>query len=171
MAAGDIKLVYGTAADATITLASLATSSTKLVGRESDAIVNTSNLFLDYLCSGKITTGTSPTTAKSIEVWAIASWDGTTWPSVFDGTDSAETIPSAEQKTALCRHLVFSCSTNATSDTAYEWSGISLANVFGGVIPPKFAFFVTHDTAVNLNSTSGNHQIRIQPVYENAASA
>ncbi len=38
MAAGDVTLVYGTASDATITLASLGSSTTKLVGRESAAI-------------------------------------------------------------------------------------------------------------------------------------
>ncbi len=167
MAAGDVKLVYGTASDVTCTLASLATSSTRLVGQESAEVNNSTALVTDYLCSGKITTGTTPTTARTIEVWAIASWDGTNWPSVFDGTDSAETIPSAEQKTALCRHLVASMTTNATSNTTYEWAGISMAAVFGGTLPPKFSFFVTHDTAVNLNSTGSNHQIRIQPVFEN----
>jgi len=171
MAAGDVKLVYGTAADVTITLASLATSSTKLVGRESTAIDNTSALVLDYLCSGKVTTGTSPTTAKSIEVWCIAARDNTNWPSVFEGTDSDETLASAEVKTAVCRQLVASFSTNATSDTTYEWSGISIASLFGGIVPPKFSFFVTHDTVADLNSTGSNHLIRVQPVYENVASA
>jgi hypothetical protein len=33
-------------------------------------------------------------------------------------------------------------------------------------MPKSFAVFVTHNTAVNLNSTAGNHQIRIQPYYE-----
>lgn len=165
MAAGDIKLVYGTPADVTITLASLPTSSTLLVGRESTAVDNTSTLALDYLISGKITTGTTPTTAKSIQVWAVASWDGTTWPDVFDGTDSSETL-IAEVKNPVCK-LVASLATIATSDLTYHFSGVSLAAVFGGTIPPKFVFFVTHDTAVNLNATAGNHQIRLQPVYEN----
>lgn len=168
MAAGDIKLVYGTAADVTITLASLATSSTLLVGRESTAVDNTSTLALDYIVSGKVTTGTSPTTAKRIQIFAVASWDGTTYPDVFDGTDSAETVIQ-EIKNGVCK-LVASLDTVATSDLAYHFAGVSLASVFGGTIPPKFVFFVTHDTAVNLNSTAGNHQIRIQPVYQNIAS-
>jgi len=168
MATGDIKLVYGTAADATITLASLATDSTKLTGRESTAIDNTSTLASDYLVSGKITTGTSPTTAKSIEVWVVPSWDGTTWPDVFDGTDSAETITTQNHKDACCK-LVAYLKTDNTSDRAYHFAGVSVAQLFGGSVPPKFAFFVTHDTAVNLNSTSGNHQVRVQPIYHNVA--
>lgn len=166
MASGDVKLVYAAAADVTITLASLATSSTLLTGRESTAVDNTTTLATDYLVSGKITTGTSPTTAKSIQVWAVASWDGTTYPDVFDGTDSAETT-TAEMKNIVCR-LVASIATIATSDLTYHFAGVSIARIFG-TVPPKFVFFVTHDTAVNLNSTAGNHQIRVQPVYENVA--
>ncbi len=168
MAAGDIKLVYGSASDLTITLASLATDSNKLVGRESAVIDNTSGLHLDILVSGKITVGTSPTTTKAIEVWAVASWDGTTWPDVFDGTDSSETITSSEIKLSICR-LVASLPTTNTSDRTYHFSAISLASLFGGVVPPKLSLFVTHDTGVNLNATGSNHQIRLQPVYQNVA--
>lgn len=168
MATGDIKLVYGSAADVTITLASLATDANKLTGRESTAVDNSSNLFLDYLVSGKITAGTSPTASKSIEVWCVGSWDGTSWPDVFDGTDSAETITSADIKPLVCR-LVASMPTSNTSDRTYHFGPVSVASLFGGMCPVKFSFFVTHDTAVNLNSTAGNHQVRVQPVYENVA--
>lgn len=161
----DIKIAYGTASDATITLASLASDTNLLAGRESSEIVNTSTLALDYLISGKITAGTSPTTARSIEVWAVASWDGTNWPDVFDGTESAETITSADIKASVCR-LLASMATANTSDRAYHFSGVSLAAAFGGVVPPKFVIFVVHNTAVALNATAGNHQIRLQPVYE-----
>lgn len=161
----DIKIAYGTAADATITLASLASDTNLLAGRESSEIVNTTTLALDYLVSGKVTTGTTPTASRSIEVWVAGSWDGTNWPDVFDGTDSAETITSADIKASVCR-LLAAMSTSATSNVAYYFGPTSVAAAFGGVIPPKFVVFVTHSTAVALNATSGNHQIRIQPVYE-----
>jgi hypothetical protein len=161
----DVKLAYGTPADATITLASLASDTSLLTGRESDAIVNTSTLALDYLVSGKITTGTTPTTARQIEVWCVGRWDASNWPDVFDGTDSAETITLAEIKTSSCR-LVASMPTVATSNVTYHFGPVSIAQLFGGVIPQAFVFFVTHNTAVNLNSTSGNHQIRVQPITQ-----
>ena len=161
----DVKMYYVSASDATITLASLASDTNLLAGRESAAIDNSANLYLDYLVSGKVTTGTSPTTARSIEVWAVGSWDGTNWPDVFDGTDSAETITSANHKASICR-FVASMSTDATSDRVYHFGPVSIASVFGGTVPPKFVIFVVHNTAVNLNATAGNHQIRIQPVYE-----
>lgn len=167
MASGDIKLRYGTAVGVTITAAALASSTTKLVGRESAEVVNTTNLHQDYLVSGKFTTGTTPTTAKSIELWCIPSWDGTTWPDVFAGADAGRTITNAEVKVGLLRGLVWSVGTNNTSDVVYHFAGVSIAALFGGIVPPKFSFFLTHDTAVNLNATGSNHQIRIQPIFAN----
>lgn len=166
----DVKLAYGTEADVTITLASLATSASKLVGRQSTAIDNSVNKFLDYLVSGKITTGTTPTTAKSIEVWCVAALDyaAPTYLGGFGATDAAGPTLIAENKNSICK-LVASIATVATSDQTYSFGAVSLAALFGGVIPPKFVFFVTHDTGVNLNSTAGNHQIRLQPVYETVA--
>lgn len=164
----DIRQAYGTASDATITLASLASDTNLLAGRESAEIVNTSTLALDYLVSGKITSGTSPTTARQIEVWAVGSWDGTNWPDVFDGTDSAETITSSDIKNSVCR-LVAVMATSSTSNVAYHFGPVSIASAFGGVCPPKFVLFVVHNTAVALNATADNHQIRLLPCYETVA--
>lgn len=170
MAAGDLKLVYGTASDLTITLASLASDTSLLTGRESATIDNTTDKNVDILVSGDIRAGTSPTASRSIEVWAVGSWDGTLWPDVFDGTDSAETITAAEIKNSICR-LVAAMATTNTSDRDYFFGPTSLAAVFGGILPPKMVLFVTHSTGVNLNSTAGNHKIRLQPVYYNVAAS
>ena len=161
----DLKLAYGTASDVTITLASLASDTNLLTGRESATIDNSTNLYLDILISGKITAGTSPTASRSIEVWAVGSWDGTNWPDVFDGTESAETITSADIKASVTRYLAAMATAN-TSDRAYHFGPVSLASAFGGTLPPKVVLFVTHSTGQNLNSTAGNHQIRLQPVFQ-----
>jgi hypothetical protein len=161
----DLKLAYGTASDLTITLASMASDTNLLTGRESAVIDNSANLFLDYLVSGKITAGTSPTAARSIEVWAVGSWDGTNWPDVFDGTESAETITSADIKASVCRFVAAMATAN-TTDRTYHFGPVSLAAAFGGTLPPKVVLFVTHSTAVALNATAGNHQIRLQPVFQ-----
>ena len=161
----DLKLSYPAASDLTITLASLASDTNLLTGRESATIDNSTNLYLDILISGKITAGTSPTASRSIEVWAVGSWDGTNWPDVFDGTESAETITSADIKASVCRFVAAMATAN-TSDRAYHFGPVSLASAFGGTLPPKVVLFITHSTGQNLNSTAGNHQIRLQPVYQ-----
>ena len=161
----DLKLSYPAASDLTITLASLASDTNLLTGRESATIDNSTNLYLDILISGKITAGTSPTASRSIEVWAVGSWDGTNWPDVFDGTESAETITSADIKASVTRYLAAMATAN-TSDRTYHFGPVSLAAAFGGTLPPKVVLFITHSTGQNLNSTAANHQIRLQPVYQ-----
>jgi len=168
MAAGDTKMAYAASSDLTITLASLASDTNLLAGQESTAVDNTTNLYIDYLLSGKVTTGTSPTTARVIEVWVIGIMDDATWPDVFDGTDSAETITNAGIKNSICR-LAASIDTVATSDLAYPFGPVSVASLFGGRLPKQFVVFVTHSTAVNLNSTGGNQKISITPVYYTTA--
>jgi hypothetical protein len=143
----------------TITLASLASSTTRLGGRESSAVNNRTDNDIDHLLSGKIRVGTSPTASRLIEVWVAAPIDissGTaTWPDVLDGTDSDETLTSENVKNSALR-LAWSTLTDATSDRDYFIPPTSIASLFGE-LPPLWVVFVTHDTGVALNSTGGNH--------------
>lgn len=154
---------YGASTTITAAVASLASDTNLLAGLESSIIDNTTDGFDDIILSGKATTGTSPTAARQIEVWAVA-WDSNAWPDVFDGTSSAETITSADIKNLICKPVAV-MSTNNTSDRTYHFSGVSARSVFGGVLPSKFVLFITHNTGVNLNATAGNHEFRYQGVY------
>jgi hypothetical protein len=160
----NLLTAYAASSAVTITLASLASDTTLLAGQESTAIDNTSGLYLDYLVAGEVTTGTSPTAAKQIEVHAVGILDDANWPDVFDGADSNETITSADIKNAICRPLAV-LATSSTSNQAYPFGPVSLANAFGGVLPAKVAIFIVHNTGVNLNSTGGNHFVSIKPIY------
>lgn len=172
MAAGDVLLRYGTEQDLTFGVGSLASSSGLLAGYETSPIDNTSNLFLDYILRGKVTVGTTPTVNTVIEIWAFGAMDDTpTWPDVFDGTASAETITSAGIKNGLLKLVAVLQVDATTSDRTYPFGGISLRSIFGGTVPDHVGFFVTHNTGVNLNSTAGNHNLAAKPVYENVAAA
>ena len=93
----DFKLAYAASSALTITLASLASDTAILVGRESTAWDNSSNKYLDLLLGGKITTGTSPTAARAIEVWAYAQVEDTpTYPDGITGSDSGRTLTSLD---------------------------------------------------------------------------
>lgn len=165
----DIKTAYAASSALTITLASMATDSNLLTGRESTAVANGSNLYLDYLLSGKITTGTSPTANKSIEVWLYGEVEDTpTYPDVFDGTDSAETVTSADVKRAALR-LAASINTASTSNVTYWFGPVSVASLYGGRVPRNWGVFVTHNTGVNLHATGGNHAIWQKGVYATSA--
>lgn len=160
------KAVYNASSNLTITLASLATSSTLVAGRESTAVDNSTNLYLDYLLSGFITTGTSPTAGR-IEVWVVPETDDSTWKQVAGTGDAAVTFNSVDIK-AACGELAATMITDATSNRTYSFRKISVASLFGGhVCPRKFVVVVLHSTVVALNATAGNHQITVQGTHEN----
>lgn len=162
----DVKQAYAASADLTITLASLASDTNLLAGRESTAVDNgASNKYLDYHVGGKITTGTSPTDARKIEVWAYGAVNDTpTFPDVLDGTNSAETITSANIKNSSMKLLAV-LATNNTSDRTYWFAPRSIRMLFGGMVPDQWGIFVVHNTAVNLNSTGSNHAISQTGTY------
>jgi hypothetical protein len=154
----DLKQKDVASAAMTITLASLATSSTLVAGRCAVEIVNNSNEYLDYLVAGKVTTGTSPT-AGLIEVWAFGSWnDSKTYGDTLVGTDSGVTVTSRDILVSAAR-LIASMPTSSTSNITYPFGPVSIANLFGGNMPYSFGLFVVHNTAVNLNATGSNHAI------------
>lgn len=159
----NILIKYGTTTTITNAIASLASDTNLLAGYESAVIDNTSDGFDDIILSGKVTTGTSPTASRQIEIWAVA-WDSNAWPDVFDGTTGAETITSADIKAALCKCVAI-MPTNNTSDRTYSFTGVSAKQVFGGVLPSTFVLFTVHNTGVNLNATAGNHEFRYQGTY------
>lgn len=153
---------YAASTAATITLASLASNSGLTTGVESDAVDNTTNKYLDILIAGKVTTGTTPT-AGTIGIYIVGILDDTTWPDVFDGTGSAETVTSADIKNAICRPVI-EMVTDTTSNRAYPFGPVSVAALFGGALPKKFVVFVAHSTVAALNATAGNHAIYLTGV-------
>lgn len=161
--AGDIKLQYGTPTDITITLASLASSGTWVAGRESTAVDNTTNEWLDALVSGYIAAGTT-LTAGILEVWVYAQLDDTpTYPEVLDGTDSDETFTTRDQMFAGMR-LGARIVTNATNSVVYPIAPFSVAALFGGVMPRRWGVFITH-SMVGALAASG-HKIQYTPVHQ-----
>jgi len=164
--ASDILTKYSSQETITAAVASLASDTNLLAGLESSIIDNSSTGYDDRLLSGKITTGTSPTSAKQIEVWAIG-WDGSGWPDVFDGVTSSETITSSDIKNAICKPIAI-MSTNSTSDRTYWFTGVSLRQAFGGTMPEKCVLFIVHNTGAALNATAGNHAFYATGVYPQA---
>ena len=164
----DVKIAYGSSSALTITLASLSSDTSLLAGRESTEVDNTTNKYLDYLLAGKITTGTSPTASRQIEVWVVAMAEDSTYPDVFDGADSNES-PTSRDILAACGRCVAVMSTDNTSNRTYWFGPVSVANAFGGSLPKKFVVFVVHNTGVALNSTSGNHALYVTPVFNTVA--
>lgn len=159
-----MTLAYVASSAVTCTLASLATSSTWTVGRQSGTIDNSSTLATDIFITGKISVGTTPTASTVIEVWLIPMLDDSNWPDTFGASDAGVTVTSRGH---LLNYGIIVASIDvpaATSNVAYNFVR-SMRSACGTVaIPKKSVLWVTHNTGVNFNSTGGNHLLSINPV-------
>lgn len=147
--------LFGTLTAMTCTIASLASDTNLVAGRESTVVDNGSGGTdaFDIIISGKITTGTSPTAARQIEIWAYSVADtATTYMGSASGAD-ANLTPDEKTNMVLLKVIP----TSSTSNVTYRFGGISLAAAFGGVVPQKFGLFVVHNTGVVLHATGSNH--------------
>lgn len=164
----DVKLAYGASAAVTITLASLAASSTLLAGRESTAVDNgASNKYLDELLAGHFRGGAANLQAGAIRVAVVGNEDDTpTWPDVFDGTDSAETVTVQAMYDSVCRLLAV-ISTDATQRT-WPFGPRSVASCFDGVLPDQWLVFVSHNAHTSTNvwsATESDHAVKRTPIF------
>ncbi len=142
------KIGYGTEQTLTYTsLNSLASSASLVAGAESTAIDNTTTLAPDYLIGGTIKVGASNMTANTTcEVWVAGEHEDTpTYPDVFDGTDSAETVTSRNvlYAGAMLAHVITFDGTDA--NRVYPVKQFSVASLFGGNVPRHFVLFTVHN--------------------------
>src|SRR5690348_11547570 len=152
-----VNIAYGSSATITIAPENVATSSGFTAGVESAVIDNTSNKYVDAIVGGTWTSGTTPTINTQVLIYVFSVRDDTpTYPDVFDGTSSAETLTSAGVGRGFLKLAAVIDVDSTTSNRAYDVL-FSVAQFFGGVMPLKWGVFITHNTGVNSNSTSGNH--------------
>lgn len=169
MAAGDVKLAYAASSAITVTnLHALASSSTWVAGWESGAIDNSTNLYTDYIVNAKIVVESSGLSAGEIRLYLVAELDDSTWPDVFDGTESTETITDTEIRDAICR-LGAMTVTDTTASRTYYLNCPSVAAVFGGQVPRKFVIFITQSTGTTLENTGSPNAVYVKGCYATVA--
>lgn len=160
-----VNIAYAAEAALTISLASIATSATFVAGAESTVVDNTSNKYDDALLFGKIQVGTTPTINTQILLYVFAApGDSATYPDVMDGTDSVETLTSVGVGRGFLKLAAVLDVDSTTSNRDYPFYVGSVAQLFGGVLPPRWSVFLTHNSGVNLNATGGNHIVKMQGI-------
>jgi len=154
----DIKQKFGTSTAVTITLASLASSATG--GRESTAIDNTTNLYLDALvyCQIKLQAG-SPGSDLSIYVYGYSSEDGTNYQDPVTGSDAAITL-----KDPTNLRIIGVIPTPDSGGLTYK-AVFQVAHAFGGQMPRKWGIVVRNYTNVTLSATGGDHVISYTGIH------
>ena len=157
--------IYSSPVTMTITLASLASDTTLVAGRQSTAVDNKdTDDAIDAMVGGKVTLGTTPVASRQIEIWLFGSYDDT---EMSGGAGASDANFTPDDKTLL--KLLTMIPTIATNDKTYHWGPFSVAQAFGGTMPVQWGVYVVHNTSVNLNSTAGNHEVVYYPVkYESA---
>jgi len=151
-----LGLSYGTKTDITITLASLADG----LWQQSEAIDNSSNLFLDVLVGGFIKTGASgPGSGDYVDVYVAGSVDG---GDTFGGDCSGinESYSGEDKNLKFLGRI----STEDVS-TTYEFGPWSIAAAFGGVMPQKWVLVFDNESDGALDSTGANHEVHYLGVY------
>jgi len=160
------KIAYETSRTITITLdGGLASSADFTAGRQSTLESNSTDLDADYLLFGEITVGTSPVINTQIRVYCFGYDADVSYPDTFGATDANVTLSSAGAGLSFLKLAAILNVDTTTSDKTYSFGAVSIASLFGGVIPTDFGFFVTHNTNVNLNTTAANHKLIIRGVY------
>ena len=149
--AGDVKLQYVASVSPTVTnLHSLASSQDWLTGWSSVSIVNTSNEYLDYMVAGTFTTHASNRQAGSINVYIVAALNDTpTYPAAATGTwgtEGAVSFVDTEQRDSATR-LVASITVDNGASEVYSFPPTSVAQLFGGMVPPAFAIYVSQNAS------------------------
>lgn len=164
--AGDIKQKYGTIETLTVTnLQALASSSNFTAGWTSAYVDNTSNLNLNSVAYGQITSGTTPT-AGSVRcyVYAYDNSNSLTFTSAgTPGTEGALTITDTEMLDGFLV-LLWSSDVDTTTNDVYAMPPRSVRQAFG-FMPRKWALYVSHNTVAALKATSGSsfyvdHELR-----------
>jgi hypothetical protein len=155
--AGDIRNDYGTSNQTiTITVASLANNGQ----RESTAVDNSTNGWVNALVSGKIKTGASGTTSTgTVNVYAYGSADGgTTYSDSATGTNAGITLTSTPN--AKCIGTI-NCVANATT---YEFGPFAVAKAFDNELPAFWGLIFENKTGGTLDATAGNHDVHYQGI-------
>lgn len=155
--AGDLKTKYGTSNQSiTITLASLGDGS----ARESTAIDNSGNLFVDALVAVKIKTGAASVSSTGyLNIYAYGTADGaSSYNGNATGTDAAVTL-TAPPNLAMIGVL------NAVANATTYRGLFSVAEAFGGVLPDHWGIVIENKTGAALDATGGNHGVAYQGIY------
>jgi hypothetical protein len=155
-----VKPAYsGSATALTITLASLANNAY----RQSTAVDNSTNLYIDALITGKIETGSGSSATGYVSLYLFG-YDGTEYSNNAGASDAAFT-PDAQANLLP----IYTLSTPAAS-TEYYLPPILVAT-FAGLLwlPQKWGIIVLNATGAALNATSGNHLIEYQGINTTVA--
>jgi hypothetical protein len=156
--AGNLQSNYGASGQSiTVSIAGLVNGN----ARASTAVDDSANFYFDELVSVAVKSGASATLASGyVNVYAYASVDGgTTYTEGATGSDAAITLTNPPNAIRIGSINVVA---NATT---YYGGPFSIAQAFGGTLPPKWGIIIENQSGGTLDVTETNHIKKHQGVY------
>lgn len=158
------------------TLTSLASGS----ARESAIVDNSANKFLDDLVALTFTiaSGAPSTTGPYVNIYAAGSEDGTLWPVIqlasgapqaTGGGDAALGALGVPTNLRLIGSFGLQ-TTTSTVERTFRTEPFSVAQAFGGVLPPKYSIIVENQVGVALTTATATtaQYVQHQPITTTA---
>jgi hypothetical protein len=180
MAAGDTKLLWGTAVSLTLTgLNSLASDD----GLTDGSVDFWESALLDFTSGGTFGTGPLEDVLVTVQLRSGATVADPkaayvhVWSGAEDGsgnyvyTDAiAASGPAARSNGRFPTNLPLLGIVNLPAATLTAVGGSwSLAALFGGSLPKRGGLYIRQNTGAALDATIGNFKVFLQPVYRNTA--
>jgi len=155
-----VQTIYGTSAAITLSATGLASDTNLVAGRAGTIITSTGAV--DYLVSGIVTTSSTGTAARQIELWSfvdVSTGYYTGLSTAYTGTDANAT---PNQKSNL--KLVQIIPTTANTSVVYAWGPYSIAQVHGGVVPDSWGLYLVHNSCGALNGAANTQIFQYVPI-------
>lgn len=156
------KLTYATG-NITITLTSLGSGA----WRESTAVDNTTNRYVDALVGGLVQVGTLSADG-TVDFFAYGSYDGTNYTAGVTGSDGTitwGTTGNTGDDSFYDLRFLGSISTDGNDDnTDMRWGPFSVAALFDGKLPQKWGIVVRNNTGATLHATGTNNECQFTAV-------
>lgn len=147
---------------------SLASDSNLLAGGSSAVVDNgATGAPLEIGVTAQIKNGTTPTTAKEVDLYAWAKLDDSTYPDAITGSDAAITISNTEAvNNALAQLVSWPSSTTTGSTYPTGWhtlKPVALGALFGGFLPRYWGVWIVHNTVAAF--ASSGHVVSQKGLY------
>ncbi len=156
----NFQTTYVASASLTVTSWATLASDTNLLAGASSAVVDNGASGAPLLIgvTAQIKNGTTPTTAKEIDIFSWCKQDDSTYPDNITGSDAAISASTTEVyglTFRLCVSFASTTTTGSTYPTGWHTMGlVELASLWGGFLPRYWGLWIVHNTVAAFASGS-----------------
>jgi len=108
----------------------------------------------------------TPTSSTSVDIYAVGSLNGTTWPGAGSGAEVITSADAAITLSANSNNLRWlGCLMCHTSGGTFTSEPLNIAALFGGTLPASYKIVIQNNLPAGVSLTSGT--VNVSEVYYN----